>query len=156
MRKSILVVDDDQFIQDLSTNVLGVDNTILVASNCKKAREILKSEKIDLILLDINLEGETTEVLFKELKNSKVEDIPIVVFSGSDDSKMRDFFLKHGVADYISKPYNFNDLGNRIKTIFQENEKNKNAVSKKLLKRMEWVLKFNKLEIFLRGELNIL
>ncbi|MDQ7043015.1 MAG: diguanylate cyclase [Sulfurimonas sp.] len=117
--KTILCVDDIQ------TNLFTLEAifqthhndkyNIITALSGKEALDVLLKTKIDLILLDImmpEMDGyETAELI---LNNKKTKDIPIIFLTAkkSDDVVSRCYTI--GAVDYLSKPYNANELFVRI------------------------------------------
>jgi CheY-like chemotaxis protein len=117
-KKSILVVDDDPDIVDIIAICLK-DNNLNPekAYNGQEALQKVKTGKIDLILLDINMPGMNGFEVIKHLKGDPATcDIPIVVLTGtyiSDDDKRHGLTL--GVAKYLTKPFSADDLVKEIK-----------------------------------------
>ncbi|MFA5315132.1 MAG: response regulator [Candidatus Omnitrophota bacterium] len=117
-KKTILVVDDDPDIVDIIAICLK-DNSLNPekAYNGQEALQKVKSGKIDLILLDINMPGMNGFEVIKHLKSDPATcDIPVVVLTGtyiSDDDKRHGLTL--GVAKYLTKPFSADDLVKEIK-----------------------------------------
>ncbi|NME68028.1 response regulator [Flammeovirga aprica] len=152
MRKSILVVDDDLFIRDIASHVLGVDNNVLLAHDMINARNILHNEHIDLILLDIKLEKETSESLFKIIHHKKEKEIPVIVFSSNQDPGIKDNYIDMGIADYIQKPFNLNDLEVRIKDVLIMDSPPKMQKKKKASHFKNWFLRLIKIKRYNKDE----
>jgi DNA-binding response OmpR family regulator len=117
-KKTILIVDDDPDIVDIIAICLK-DND-LNAEKSYSGEEALKkieTEKIDLILLDINMPGMNGFEVIRHLKsNPKSCDIPVVVLTGtyiSDEDKRHGLTL--GVAKYLTKPFAADDILREIK-----------------------------------------
>ena len=84
MTKRILVVDDDADIQTATELILTkAGYEVSNAANAKEAMKKLKSERIDLILLDVMMETETEGFhLAYDIRNDeKLKDIPIIILS---------------------------------------------------------------------------
>lgn len=115
---TILLVDDIQFERKILSKAINhkLECTILEAENSLECFDILKSNSIDLVLLDIELpEINGIEILQKirELKNSIA--LPIIMVSGMEQDKHIGQCLQLGANDYISKPINYEITFNRIK-----------------------------------------
>ncbi|MGN1290748.1 MAG: response regulator transcription factor, partial [Bradyrhizobium sp.] len=108
--KTILVVDDDASIGALLTDVLTREGyRVLRAYSGTEALLVLRTERPDLVLLDLMLPGLTGEEVLAQLAG-----IPVIVVSarvGVDD-KVDD--LLGGAADYITKPFDTRELLARI------------------------------------------
>ncbi len=108
--KNILVVEDDIDIHNLIKEILEKEQYKVFDSYSGTECLLLEKEKIDLILLDLMLPGLNGEEVIKRVKN-----IPIIVLSAksSYDSKVN--VLLSGANDYITKPFNKDELLARIK-----------------------------------------
>ena len=109
--KKILIVEDDISIHNLIKEILLSEHyKILDAYSGSEAIMILEKENIDLILLDLMLPSVNGEEIIK-----KFSQIPIVVISAkiSVDDKIKN--LLNGVDDYITKPFNNEELLARVK-----------------------------------------
>ena len=121
--KHILIVEDDMDIHHLIKEVLRKENySIFDAYSGTEALMVLEKEKIDLILLDLMLPGLNGEEIIKRIQN-----IPIIVISAKIAPEDKVNVLLEGANDYITKPFNTEELLARIKVQLrlQENkEKN--------------------------------
>ncbi len=109
--KKILIVEDDISIHNLIKEILLSEHyKILDAYSGSEAIMILEKENIDLILLDLMLPSVNGEEIIK-----KFSQIPIVVISAkiSVDDKIKN--LLNGADDYITKPFNNEELLARVK-----------------------------------------
>ncbi|MFB3918819.1 MAG: response regulator [Candidatus Velamenicoccus archaeovorus] len=117
-KKTILVVDDDPDIVDIIAICLK-DNNLNPekAYNGQEALQKVKANKVDLILLDINMPGMNGFEVIRHLKLDPATcDIPVVVLTGtyiSDEDKRHGLTL--GVAKYLTKPFSADDLVKEIK-----------------------------------------
>ena len=121
MRK-ILIVEDDIDIHNLIKNVLEKERyEVISAYSGTEAILLLEKNNIDLILLDLMLPGITGEKIIK-----KVKDIPIIVISAKIASEDKVNVLSSGANDYITKPFDTNELLARIKVQLRINKKGEN------------------------------
>lgn len=107
----ILIVEDDISIHNLIKEILLSEHyKILDAYSGSEAIMILEKENIDLILLDLMLPSVNGEEIIK-----KFSQIPIIVISAkiSVDDKIKN--LLNGADDYITKPFNNEELLARVK-----------------------------------------
>ncbi len=108
--KNILVVEDDIDIHNLIKNILEKNNYIVFnAYSGTETLMILEKETIDLILLDLMLPGINGEEIIKNIK-----DIPIIVISAKISAEDKVNALLNGANDYITKPFDTNELLARI------------------------------------------
>lgn len=111
---TILVVDDDREIANSVSKILEKEGYIsIVANDGMQAMEILASQGIDLIILDImmpRLDGLSATMKIREKKN-----IPIILLSAKTEDSDKILGLSMGADDYVSKPYNSMELVARVK-----------------------------------------
>lgn len=105
-RRRVLVVDDDDSLLDaLDRALTEADYEVVAAARFEDARRHLTREKFDVLLTDIRLgafNGLQLAVLAKDLN----PDIRLIVFSGFDDTVLRDEVANLG-ATYLVKPVAF-------------------------------------------------
>lgn len=117
--KHILIVDDDIYISNMLFEVLTKqDYKVSRAYSGTEALLFLKNEKPDLILLDLMLPGITGKAVLEQIKN-----IPIIVVSAKADSDDKVKLLLNGAVDYITKPFDINELSARICVQLRDNNK---------------------------------
>ena len=84
MARKVLIVDDEQDVRDYLSSLLedhGYDFS--AAEDGLAAMEMIREEKPDLILLDLQMPEETGTGLYRKLHNKKeLKDIPVIVISG--------------------------------------------------------------------------
>ena len=111
----ILSVDDDAFNQELALAIFDdYDNiTILAANNGKEALALLETEAVDLILLDLMMpEMNGFDTLMYLKSHAEYRDIPVVVVTSKEEEKRKTYQI--GADDFISKPYNPEELKLRV------------------------------------------
>ena len=113
---TILVVDDDEQILDfLRPKLKGAGYNVLTASNGVEALEQTKAQEPDLLVLDLVMPGMDGFETLKEIRDFSA--VPVIVLSarGADTDKIRG--LELGADDYLSKPFNPDELLARIKAL---------------------------------------
>ncbi|WP_296746740.1 response regulator transcription factor [Mesorhizobium sp.] len=112
---SILVVDDEPPIRKLLRVGLSSQGyTVNEAQNAGVAIEFLKTEKPDLILLDLGLPGITGLELLGRWRSEGLN-IPVVILSSRTDETGIVSALELGADDYVTKPFGMNELVARIR-----------------------------------------
>lgn len=107
---NILIIDDDVSINDMISEALVTEGyTVQKAYSGTEAMMLLSQYKPDLILLDLMLPGITGEELL-----SDINDIPVIVVSAKADISDKVGLLLGGADDYITKPFNIQELLARI------------------------------------------
>lgn len=108
--KTILIVDDDVYISDMLRERLERDSyQVLAAFSGTEALLVLRDRRPDLILLDLMLPGLSGEEVLPRIK-----DIPTIVLSAKADVGDKVRLLLDGAADYLTKPFDLEELMARI------------------------------------------
>ncbi len=114
----ILVVDDAPEISILIEDILrpfGYD--VDSAPSADAAWEKVRKNPPNLILLDIMMPGKNGYEFCAELKSTTYKNIPVIMVSVKRDQADVDKGFKAGATDYITKPFDPDDLLNRVKKI---------------------------------------
>jgi two-component system KDP operon response regulator KdpE len=113
---TILVIDDDRQILDfLRPKLKGAGYNVLTASNGIEALEQAKAQEPDLLVLDMMMPEKDGLDTLKEIRDFSA--VPVIVLSarGADADKIKG--LELGADDYLSKPFNPDELLARIKAL---------------------------------------
>ncbi len=119
MKKHILVVDDDSMNLARTQIILEEEYEVVLAESGVRALSILKSQKIDLVLLDIDMPLMNGIETFKRMKEFAA-DIPVIFLTASGEVEDVVGALLLGAVDYLKKPYLPQEL---LKRVAQEFEK---------------------------------
>ncbi|WP_156955728.1 GAF domain-containing protein [Solidesulfovibrio alcoholivorans] len=118
--EQILIVEDDKINQlAISSFVQRIGHTPTCANDGLEALDILKSKKIDLILMDIqmpNLDGIQTTKTIRSSKDT-YSTLPIIALTAHAMPGDKENFLANGMNSYLSKPINFEELKQAINQI---------------------------------------
>ncbi|NWF66392.1 MAG: response regulator [Campylobacterales bacterium] len=109
---SILIGDDSLFIQKKLANIFkNRDYVVHIAGNGKAVLDTLESQKIDLLILDLEMpiiSGQ--KIIYKIKQNKALENLPIIVISGTADKDLVANLLKNGADEFISKPFSTEEI----------------------------------------------
>ena len=123
MQAKILLVEDEAHIaQTIQLNLELENYQVVHADNGKKALALFKAQQFNLVVLDIMLpeiDGFTLCDLFRDQNKT----IPILILSARNSSADKIEGLKLGADDYLSKPFNLEELLLRIKNLLKRNER---------------------------------
>lgn len=118
MTKNILIVDDEAEIRDVMHIYLRNEGyRVLEAEDGIQALELLRREKIDLMILDImmpRMDGMQACLRIREETN-----IPIIMLSAKGEDLDKIMGLSTGADDYVTKPFNPLELAARVKAQFR-------------------------------------
>lgn len=114
--KTIAIIEDDQHIGNILENNLSREGYhVLRAYSGTEALYLLSQNTPDLILLDLMLPGLSGEEVL-----SKIQGIPVIIISAKVEIDNKVNLLLGGAVDYITKPFNMNELLARISVQFQK------------------------------------
>ncbi|MFQ6612586.1 MAG: response regulator [Fidelibacterota bacterium] len=111
-KKVILVVEDDQSSQLLLQHAIGSKYALKFAVSVREAWACLEKERVDLIILDLSLEGKEDGLdLTCALRESdKWVNLPVIVTTAHAFVTDRDNCLEAGCTEYLSKPLRLSRL----------------------------------------------
>ena len=119
---SILIVDDELLIRDLLYDFFsGQGWQIATADSGEKALGILRDKSIDLVLTDLKMPQMDGMDLTRHVR-SDYPDIPVVVMTGFPSVESAVAALRNKVADYVTKPFNVNELLKIVKSHIGEED----------------------------------
>ncbi|MBD5461361.1 MAG: response regulator transcription factor [Lachnospiraceae bacterium] len=115
MNECILVVDDDrEIVKAIAILLEGEGYRVLRAYDGMQALELLAANPVRLVLMDVmmpRLDGLSAVMKIREKQN-----IPIIVLSAKSEETDKVLGLSMGADDYVSKPYNPQELAARVKS----------------------------------------
>jgi len=120
---NILVVEDEHRVADFITRGLRAEGWIAEhAENGETALDILSQHEFDVILLDLMLPGISGQDVCRKMR-ARGNYTPVLMLSALDAVEERVAGLKLGADDYLSKPFDFDELIARIEALLRrENE----------------------------------
>jgi two-component system, OmpR family, KDP operon response regulator KdpE len=111
---TILVVDDEPQIRRVMRTTLATHGyTVIEALSGEEALELIRSEKVDLILLDVNLPGISGVETCREMR--RTGDVPIIMLTVRNSEHDKVMALDAGADDYVVKPFGVEELMARIR-----------------------------------------
>lgn len=127
MRK-ILIIEDDLSIAELQKDYLELnDFQVTICKNGVDGLNTLKTDKFDLLILDLMLPGLDGYSILKSIEEEK--DIPVLLVSAKKEEIDKIKGLTLGADDYITKPFNPSELVARVKSHITNYERIKNKFS---------------------------
>lgn len=122
-KKSILLVEDEENLQEALKLNLELENyEITSAFDGAEALKAVTAEHFDLIILDVML-PEIDGITVCETIRLTDPDIPILILSARNSSADRIMGLKKGADDYLTKPFNLEELLLRVNKLIQKSER---------------------------------
>ena len=118
MKKIILLVDDDQRLRDLLKDYLDKKNfQVYISQDFSEAKEILNFFIFDLIILDRMMPSGDGINLINHIKEASRTPVIMLTAMGEDNNKIQG--LKTGADDYLSKPFEPEELFLRIENLLK-------------------------------------
>jgi len=111
----ILIVEDNKDVNTMLAEVLTGENyEVSSAYTGIEGLKKIKSEEYDLILLDIMLPYKSGDEILKEVR--VFSDVPIIIISAKDMMGTKIELLRLGADDYITKPFDLDEVVARVET----------------------------------------
>jgi DNA-binding response OmpR family regulator len=118
--ESILIVDDDINLCTVLSeelNAIGYETSYL--TDGEEVAKVLEAGKVDLLLLDLKMPGTDGFNILQQVNNHRNSHPKIVVLTAYADVKSAIESARLGASDFISKPYDFDELLITIRKVLQ-------------------------------------
>ncbi len=149
-KAKILIVDDDENIRKLLTLYLEKDGfETQNRDSGESAVELLRADRFDLVLLDIMMPGMDGYETLEEIR--KFSDTPVIMLSARGESMDKISGLDRGADDYITKPFEPQELIARIRAILRRS-KSASDDGKKKIKLFNLTVNVADFSVSLNGE----
>ncbi|HLR38575.1 MAG TPA: response regulator transcription factor [Chitinophagaceae bacterium] len=120
---AILLVEDEENLQEsLKLNLEMEDYEVQVVANGLDALKAIKEAYFDLIILDIMLPGMDGVTVCENIRLQNI-DVPILFLSAKNSPEDRITGLKKGGDDYLTKPFELEELLLRVDILIEKNNK---------------------------------
>lgn len=118
--KILIIEDEESLLNTLKLNLELESYIIETCSNGKDATDIIKTFNPDLILLDIMMPIISGIDVFKDARENRI-DTPIIFLTAKNNVQDKIEGLKLGAEDYITKPFDLEELLLRISIVLKRN-----------------------------------
>ena len=118
MKRILIIEDDPAILKGLEITLRDEHYDVLTASDGEKGYRTAKSEKIDLIVLDIMLPKKNGHDVCRDLRKDGIA-TPILMLTSKKKEVDEIVGLKIGADDYVTKPFSPQILLARIETLFR-------------------------------------
>jgi DNA-binding response OmpR family regulator len=137
--RKVLVIDDEPgIIEIVEANLEGDGFSVISASNGKEGLEKIKSEKPELVVLDVMMpEMDGWEVLRRVEQDPDTAGLPVIMLTAKAADEDYIHGLEEGAVEYITKPFYPQELVNRIKITLMvlnprmRDERRRNLITKR-------------------------
>lgn len=152
MKERILIVDDEpRYVHLIEVNLLTEGYQVLKAYNGVQALDLISTEKLDLILLDImmpELDGFSVCERVREFSR-----VPIIILSAKGEEQDRVRGLDLGADDYIIKPFSATELLARVRAVLRRANFVTENVQEPIFKHGSLTIDLARAEVFMSGKM---
>ncbi|OMF81334.1 response regulator transcription factor [Paenibacillus peoriae] len=154
MNRILLVEDDDNLVFGIEYTLTSEGYDVVLAGSLEEARKALKTDDVDLILLDINLPDGSGYDLCREIR--ALSQVPIIFLTALDEETNVVAGLDLGADDYMTKPLRTKELLSRMKAVLRRNHKPKDEPNRWIsddieVRVLEGIVLKNNQELLLTG-----
>ncbi|HCV7682766.1 response regulator transcription factor [Staphylococcus saprophyticus] len=132
---NILVVEDDNDINQMLCKIIKKSKYYAIpAYSGTEALLYLENKQWDLVLLDLMLPGISGKEVLKQVREHS--STPVIIISAKNESQYKITSLRMGADDYISKPFDIEEVAARIDALlrrYQKSEREKNTSNQELV-----------------------
>ena len=130
MSLKILIIEDEPDIRkNLEYNLSREGYSVLTAASIAEAEQLIYSNNLSLILLDLMLPDGSGLDLCKKMKSDpNVQNLPIIILTAKDDEVDKVVGFELGADDYVTKPFSVRELILRIKAVLKRGDNKKDIV----------------------------
>ena len=128
MNKTILIVDDEEDILDLMDYTLSSEGyDVITCIDTSNVKNILDEENVSLILMDRNLPGVEGSMFIERIRSEGYNQ-PVIYVSAKDLSEDIVEGFERGGDDYVTKPFNINELKARVKALIRRTNRTQDVL----------------------------
>lgn len=110
MNKELLIVEDEQEICEILRDALSSQfSKVHEAKNGQEGLEIIKNNKLSLIITDFNMPKLDGAEFIKVIR-SQQKNIPIIMLTGRGSDQIRRQVWAYGIWEYFEKPFNVDEM----------------------------------------------
>ncbi|GEO03519.1 hypothetical protein AAE02nite_11830 [Adhaeribacter aerolatus] len=117
--KTILIAEDSSVILNLTKKILELQNyKIVTAKNGREVLNQVEKQKIDAILMDLNIPIKNGMDCTREIRNhenKEIAGVPIIAVTGNANNYTMEEFKEAGINAYLPKPLDFDMLVQTVK-----------------------------------------
>ena len=154
----ILIIDDDKSLLELLQNCMHDLYEVDTAWNGKQGLDKMSQTKYDLVLLDVMLPGENGFKVLEKIRKQYA--VPVIILTAKNSPSDKVSGLGIGADDYVTKPFNMEELLARVASQIRRNTVLRNGILPQeklcfdkitIVPQMKAILKENK-EVLLTGK----
>ena len=121
----ILIIEDNNEIQEILRTLLSEEHEVIQAFSGTEGMIRFEQGGIDLILLDIMLPGKNGDQVLKAIRQAS--SVPVIMLTALSDKKLISQYLLDGANDYITKPFDLDEVFARVTVQLRQNSDKQSA-----------------------------
>ena len=127
-QKFILIVDDEEDLRETLTEQFELTEgfTALTAASGEEALRILGAERVDLVVLDVDMPGLSGREVVRRMREANIR-VPVIMLTGRSGEADTVAGLEAGANDYVAKPFSFAVLLARVRSQLRSFEQTEDA-----------------------------
>ncbi len=111
-RKTILLIEDNTDFREALADALA-DYEVISASDGTEGLKEFRSRPVDLVLLDIRMEGIDGVEVLRQIRSINLS-TPVVIITGYSTQEVAEKVADLGVSGYLKKPFNLSTLEEKV------------------------------------------
>jgi two-component system alkaline phosphatase synthesis response regulator PhoP len=120
MKKALVVEDDPDIVELIAYYLKAEDFSTVAWADGRRALEQLRTEKFDVVILDLQLPGMDGLSLCREIRGDKrTSGLPVIMLTARGDEADRVVGLEVGADDYVVKPFSPKELVARVRALLR-------------------------------------
>lgn len=151
-RPTVLVADDNRDMLTYLATILARDYRVLTAADGQEAFELAVEHTPHCVVSDVMMPRKDGNTLVADLKkHERTRSIPVILVTAKADIHSKVSGLEGGADDYLTKPFNFQELRARIRNLLQTKALERSLAEKnEFLAKVNFDLMLSKKEVFLQ------
>ena len=122
--KHILVVDDDaEIVESIKVALKYEGLKVSIARDGNQGLAIAETQKLDLLILDMMMPKRSGFLVLERLRQISQDPVPVIMITGNEGTRHRQYAELLGVDDYIQKPFTMDQLINSVNRLLKTSKK---------------------------------
>ncbi len=118
--KHVLIVDDDyEIVESLRTILLAEGFLVSVATDGNQGIAYAEAKSPDLVILDMMMPRRSGFLVLERLRQYSDSPVPVIMITGNEGARHREYAEMLGVNDYINKPFTMDRLLNSVNELLE-------------------------------------
>ena len=128
---TVLIIEDDLDIQNFISRVLELEGyRVIRADNGQTGMELIRDNRVSLVLLDLRLPGPDGWSILQEIKSNPAHSkVPVIVLTAIAESVQQRRTLRMGATSYLIKPLSAHKLSETVAGVLHQEGNNGVSVS---------------------------